>query len=118
MHPAVFDGVTKREERNGGAYSNTKRLTMSNTKILLPDRADNDQPSSMKQMLMNSHEEIHGGVSCLGGNLSEWNIRKDEFLEYTISVNVGGAADRSFHQASALHMTRMNNTPGGGYREQ
>jgi len=37
MHPAVFDGVTKREERNGGAYSNTKRLTMSNTKILLPD---------------------------------------------------------------------------------
>ena len=36
MHPAVFDGVTKREERNGGAYSNTKRLTISNTKMLLP----------------------------------------------------------------------------------
>jgi hypothetical protein len=38
MHPAVFDGVTKREERNGGAYSNTKRLTISNTKILLSDQ--------------------------------------------------------------------------------
>ena len=38
MHPAVFDGVTNREERNGGAYSNTKRLTMSNTKILSADQ--------------------------------------------------------------------------------
>lgn len=38
MHPTVFDGVTKREERKGGAYSNTKRLTVSNTKMLLPDQ--------------------------------------------------------------------------------
>ena len=38
MHPAVFDGVTNREERNGGAYSNTKRLTMSSTKILRVDQ--------------------------------------------------------------------------------
>ena len=34
IHPAVFDGVTNREERNGGAYSNTKRLTISSTKML------------------------------------------------------------------------------------
>ena len=34
MQPAVFDGVTKREERNGGAYSKTKRLTVSSTKML------------------------------------------------------------------------------------
>jgi hypothetical protein len=39
MHPAVFDGVTNREERNGGAYSKTKRLTISSTKILPPKSA-------------------------------------------------------------------------------
>jgi len=38
MHPAVFDGVTNKEERNGGAYSNTKRLTISKTKILRADQ--------------------------------------------------------------------------------
>jgi len=70
MHPAVFDGVTKREERNGGAYSNTKRLTTSNTKI----------------------------------------TKKYTAESLAISDNVGGAADRSFHQANALHITRRNNT--------
>lgn len=34
MQPTVFEGVTKREERNGGAYSKTKRLTISRIKIL------------------------------------------------------------------------------------
>jgi hypothetical protein len=38
MHPAVFDGVTNKEERNGGAYSKTKRFTISNAKILVPDQ--------------------------------------------------------------------------------
>lgn len=42
MQPAVFDGVTKREERNGGAYSKTKRLTVSRTKILLPNQHRRD----------------------------------------------------------------------------
>jgi len=34
MHPAVFPGVTNSDDKNGGAYSNTNRLTMSRTKIL------------------------------------------------------------------------------------
>jgi hypothetical protein len=34
MHPTVFEGVTKRDERNGGAYSKTNRFKIRRTKIL------------------------------------------------------------------------------------
>lgn len=33
MQPAVFAGVTNKLERNGGAYSNTKRFTIRSAKI-------------------------------------------------------------------------------------
>lgn len=67
MHPAVLDGVTNREERNGGAYSNTKRLTISNTKMLFDTRSDRSMISLSLagQRRMNLHKEIDSRVSGL-----------------------------------------------------
>ena len=84
---------------------------MSSTKILLPDQQRSvvvNEGDVDELTQRNTQRSLSPDV-----NRSEWNVPKRKLLKCTINVNVGGAADRSFHQANALHITRTNSTPGG-----
>lgn len=100
MQPAVLTGVTNNEDKNGGAYSNTKRFVISST-VIVQFRSWLEAPQAWEQLTKNDHE-INRRISRLPEQVSAICLAVPQSNSRAISKSAARHADRSTTRQRSL----------------